>query len=138
MKTAADFQTSSSSLPSITGGFANSGRFTGCAFSGGSTKPDLSASGLDFAAGSELVSGFADDVESAVVFTGRRASGVGVAEAVAAASRLSLDVVWGVDNFDWPRARGERRKKRTAARTRGFIALESLLGLSQNAVAGSH
>src|ERR1041385_5726424 len=36
LSTVADFQTSSPSLPSITGGFSNFGIFTGCAFSGGS------------------------------------------------------------------------------------------------------
>ncbi|HKP45024.1 MAG TPA: hypothetical protein VJT50_00365, partial [Pyrinomonadaceae bacterium] len=37
MSTTELFQTSSSSLPSITGGFANLGRRTGLAFSGGKT-----------------------------------------------------------------------------------------------------
>src|SRR2546423_6112955 len=35
LRTVADFQTSSSSLPSITGGLSNFGIFTGFAFSGG-------------------------------------------------------------------------------------------------------
>src|ERR1041384_7315396 len=35
LRTDADFQTSSSSLPSMTGGFSNFGIFTGFAFSGG-------------------------------------------------------------------------------------------------------
>jgi len=68
-----------------------------------------------------------------VVADSRKASGLGVAEAVAVASLLSvLDVVDWVDDVDWPRPGGERRKTRVAARTRGFIVLESLLGLSQN------
>jgi hypothetical protein len=85
--------------------------------------------------------GFADDVELVVVSGARKASGLGVAEAVAVAvaSLLSVpDVVDCVDDFDWPRARGERRKTRAAASTRGFIVLESLLGLSQNDSSGSH
>ena len=79
-----------------------------------------------------LAVGFADEVESVVVSGARKASGLGLAEGTAVASLFSLlDVVDCVDEFDWPRANGERRRTRAAASTRGFIVLQSLLGLSQ-------
>jgi len=105
------------------GGFAKRRNFTGFTFSGGSTTADFPEFALGFAAG----------FESIVVSGARKDSGLGVAEGVGAASALSLlDVVGGVDDFDWPRAGGEKMKTRAAASTRGFIVLESLLGLSQN------
>ena len=100
--------------------------------------PDFPGFALGFAAAVGLVLGFADGIESVVVSGARKASGLGVADAVAVAGVAlelvleGVDDVVGVDDFDWPRARGERRKIRAAASTRGFIVLESLLGLSQN------
>src|SRR6185436_19262228 len=43
LNSGADFQTSSSSLPSITGGFANMTSLTGFCFSGGRAPADLGA-----------------------------------------------------------------------------------------------
>ena len=76
--------------------------------------------------------GFADDVEFEVVSGEGEVSGLGVAEAVAAGSLLSLDeVVDCVDDLDWAQPGGESKKTKAAANTRGFIALQTILGLSQ-------
>src|ERR1051325_8359103 len=73
----ADFQASSSSLPSITGGFANMTSFTGFCFSGGNAPGDLGARRFDEAEVPE------PDVEPADVEPGEGAgmlSGVADAE----------------------------------------------------------
>jgi hypothetical protein len=109
------------------GGFAKSGNFTGRAFSGGSTMPGFP------------VLGFADDVEFEVVSGGGEVSGFGVAEAVAASSLLSLDeVVDCVDDLDWAQPGSESKRTKAAANTRRFIALQSILGLSQIHNSTSH
>ncbi len=85
--------------------------------------------------------GFTPDVESVVVSGAVEASGLGVAEGegLAVAPLLSLlDVVDCLAGADWPRARGERRKITAAASMRGFIVLDSGLGLSQNPEHESH
>ena len=104
----------------MTGGFAKSGNFTGCAFSGGSAMTGFPVLGL------------ADDVEFEVVSGVGEVSGVGVAEEVAAGSLLSLDeVVDCVDDLDWAQPGGESKKTKAAANTTGFIALQSILGSSR-------
>ncbi len=62
--TVADFQTSSSSLPSIVGGFSNFGIFTGLAFSGGNEDavfvpplPESDFPSCDFGLGAGLAAG---------------------------------------------------------------------------------
>lgn len=88
--------------------------------------------------------GFADDVEFEAVSGAGEVSGLGVVEALAVTATpvLSLlDAVDGVDDVDgvdWARDKGAKEKIKTAASARGFIVLESLLGLSQNYGAGSH
>src|SRR6185503_19231330 len=77
----ADFQTSSSSLPSITGGFANMTSFTGFCFSGGIAFGDLGA--LRF-----------EGVEPAESAAEER-SGVEVAEGVGAGIPSTLSVMGG-------------------------------------------
>jgi len=78
------------------------------------------------------VLGLADDVEFEVVSGVGEVSGVGVAEEVAAGSVLSLDeVVDCVDDLDWAQPGGESKRTKTAANTRRFIVLQSILGLSQ-------
>jgi hypothetical protein len=105
----------------MSGGFAKSGNFTGCVFSGGSVTPGFP------------VFGFADDVEFEVVSGVGEVSGLGVAEAVAAGSLLSLDeVVDCVDDLDWAKPGDESKKTNAAANTRRFIALQSILGSSRN------
>lgn len=78
---------------------------------------------------------FVDDLEFESASGPGDVSGLGLAAAgaLAAASVLSLlDVVDCVDDFDWERTNGEKKKTNAAASTRDFIILESLLGLSQN------
>src|SRR6185503_13273117 len=76
LKSGADFQTSSSSLPSITGGFANITSFTGFCFSGGRAFGDFGdfrfegagvpesdgaePAGVELAEGAGVLSGVAD------------------------------------------------------------------------------
>lgn len=111
----------------MTGGFAKSGSFTGRDFSGGSTRVGLP------------VLGFASEVDLVVVSGASEVWGLGVAEAGAADWLLSLaDVVDCVADVDWARDKGEKEKTKAAASTRGFIVLESLLGLSQNYGTSSH
>ena len=77
--------------------------------------------------------GFAAAVES-VVSGARRAAGLGLADAVGIRLASVLSVLAGVgatDGFDWLRAGGYIRSTRTAASTRDFIGLESLLESSQ-------
>ena len=106
--------------------------------------PDFPGFALGFAAAVGLVLGFADGIESVVVSGARKASGLGVADAVAVAGVAlelvleGVDDVVGVDDFDWPRARGERRKIRAAASTRGFIVWRVSSGCRKIQSSGSH
>jgi len=82
---------------------------------------------------------FADDLEFEAFAGVGEVSGLGPAEALAVTSVLSPpDAVDCVADVDWARNRGAKEKIKTAASTRGFIVLESLLGLSQNHGTGSH
>jgi hypothetical protein len=128
LKTAADFQTSSSNWPSITGGLLKSGSFTGFAFSGGRTNADFPEAG--FVAVAEFVTSSG----------GGEVAGLGVigAGAVAGSNLSLLDAAGSFDDVDCARDKGEKKKTRAAASTRDFIVLETLLGLSQNYRSGSH
>ena len=104
----------------MTGGFANSLRFTGRDFSGGRASDDFPALGL------------ADEADGGMVSDVGAGSGLGVCEALLGNSSSSVAEFAGVDDGDWARDTGEKTKIKAAASTRDFISLKSLVTSSPN------